>query len=289
MIETAEVKSLALTDQIRKAVEQGRFSLPPLPELLTKLNTLLSDEARTGAKRVAELVRNDPAIAAAVLKMANSAFFGGLHPISDLSQAIARIGFRQVTCVVTALGHSGHFKSNDPQKHEMLQCLWGHAVTTALAAKQIATITGGDPEQSFIAGLLHDAGKLLVLKCADHIEATSKSVQITGPVLSELMDVLHTELGHRILVAWHLPEAVSLVALRHHRDDLDSTESLVVRVQAADAISRKMGQHPAPDPSIDLLHVSAVEQLSLRDIELASLMVDIEDQIAEIKSLIQNH
>jgi len=287
MIETAEVKSPALTDQIRKAVEQGRLSLPPLPELLTKLNALLADEARTGAKRVAQLVRNDPAVAAAVLRMANSAFFGGLHPISDLSQAIARIGFRQVTSVVTALAHGGHFESKDPRKREMLQCLWGHAVTTALAAKRLAAITGGDPEQSFIAGLLHDVGKLLVLKHADHIEATTRSVSITGPVLAELMDVLHTEMGHRILVAWHLPEEVATVALRHH-DDPEGADLLVVRVQAADAVARKMGEHPTPDPGMDLLHVPAVEQLNLRDIELASLMVDLEDQIADIKSLVQH-
>jgi HD-like signal output (HDOD) protein len=286
MTSQTAIESQPLTEQIRKAVQRGRVTIPPLPELVTQLRQLLRDEARASSTRVAKLVRNDPALAASLLRMANSAAFGGLQKITDLSLAVARLGFRQVTSVVTAMAHSGHFESNDPARRELLRSLWGHAVATALAAKQIARLTSGDREESFVAGLLHDAGKLVVLKAVDHLEKSQKIVSLTPAVVDELMEVLHTELGHQILVSWHLPDPVCEAALHHHDHDLDSADTLVMRVQAADAIARKMGEHPKPDPQLNLLELASIEHLNLSDIELASLMVDLEDQIAEIRKLL---
>ncbi len=286
MMDTNAIVVEPLTEQIRKAVEAGRLSLPPLPRIVSQLQELLADVEHASSKRVAALIRNEPAIAASLLRMANSAAFGGLHPISDLTQAIARLGFKQVASVVTALGHSSHFHSDDPAMKRWLEVLWGHAVATALGTRGVANLTGGDPEEAFMAGLLHDTGKLLVLKAVDYIERKRKLAVVTPAVLDELMDILHTELGHRTLVAWHLPERISEVALRHHDKNLDLTDSLVIRVQVADAIARKMGEHPKPKPDLDLLEVPAAEQLGLSDIELASLMVDLEDEIAEVKQML---
>jgi HD-like signal output (HDOD) protein len=286
MIDSGTATSQPLTILIQKAVERNGISLPPLPELVTRLTQILEDEARASSKQIAQLVRNEPAVAATVLRMANSVVFGGLHPISDLSQAIARLGFKQVTSVVTAISHRGHFKSEDPVKKTLLQTLWSHAVATALAAKRLAGPTGGDPEEAFVAGLLHDAGKLLVLKGVDHLENQKEPVQVTPVVLDELMDVLHAELGHKTLVAWRLPEPICNVALHHHDDDLEACDPLTIRVQAADAVARKIGEHPKPEPDLDLLDQPAVEHLNLSDIELASLIVDLEDEIAEVKRLI---
>jgi putative nucleotidyltransferase with HDIG domain len=264
----------------------GRISIPPLPELVNRLQTILNDEARTSAKRIANLICTEPAVAANILKLANSAAFGGLQRISDLPQAIARLGFRQVASVVTTLVHRGHFDSRDPLKAQVLRILWGHAVATALASKHLAQLTGAEPEESYVAGLLHDTGKLLVLKAVDHLQKADKASQITPALLSELMDVLHTELGHETLRSWNLPEPICDVALRHHDQSLELSESLIIRVQAADAISRKIGEHLDPKPELDLLGLLPVEQMNLSDVELASLLVDLEDEIAEVKGLL---
>jgi len=275
-----------LTDRIKHEIESGRVSLPPLPRLVTHLRNVLKDESRASSSRVAEAVRNEPAVTATLLKMANSVVFGGLQQISDLSQAIARLGFHHVTSVVTTVAHSSHFKSDDVLKQELHQTLWSHAVSTALAAKRLAGLDGGDPEESYIAGLLHDSGKLLVLKAIDYLECKGRTLDVTDIVMDELMDVLHTELGHHTLVAWRLPEPICEVALRHHDENVGLEKPLVLRVQAADAISRKLGEHPKPDPEMDLLDLACIQRLNVSDIELASLMVDLEDEVAEIKTLI---
>jgi HD-like signal output (HDOD) protein len=283
---TGTTTSQPLTERIRKLAEQGKISLPPLPDLMIRLADVLKDESHASSKRIADLIRNEPAVAATVLRWANSAAFGGLHPISSLPPAIARLGFRQITSIVMTLSHNGHFKSESPDKMKSLETLWGHAVTTALAARHLAGPTSGEPEESFMAGLLHDVGKLLVLKGVDHLETRKPDEQITDVVMDELMDVLHTELGYKALVSWHLPESICDVAMRHHEEDIDRSQTLILRVQVADAIARKIGEHPKPDPNLDLLDLPAAEQLGITDIELATLLVDLEDEIAEVKHLL---
>ena len=284
MSQTSAATTQPLTDSIRRVVDAGKIALPPLPNLVNRLMELLRDQDRASSRKVAELGGTDPAVAATLLRWANSAAFGGLNPISDLSLAIARLGFRQVTSAVTALAHSGNFRSDDPVKSGLLESLWGHAVTTAMASKYLAGLTGGEPEQSFVAGLLHDTGKLLVLRAVDYLE-TRDSLDITPSVLDELMNVLHTELGHRTLASWSVPEPICHAALHHHDQEVDPDHLLSVRVQAADAVACKMGFHLKPDSELDLISLPTIDYLNLSDIEMASMMVDLEDQVAEVRKL----
>lgn len=284
MNETPTTTTQPWTDRVRKVVAAGKITLPPLPNLVNRLMGLLKNRENVGSKEVARLVETDPAVAATLLKWANSAAFGGLTPVTDLPLAIARLGFREVTSAVTAIAHNGHFQSDDPAKAEILEALWGHAVAVALAARHMARLTGGQPEISFVAGLLHDTGKLLVLRAVDHIQSREDS-EITPAALDELMDVLHTELGHKVLTAWRVPEPVCDAALHHHDEILKAERRLAIKVQAADTIARKMGFHIHPDADIDLTEQPAVEYLNLSDLELATMMVDLEDEIVEIKRL----
>jgi len=281
---TTTADTRPLTESIRRIVDSGKISLPPLPDLVNRLMKLLEDQRGTSSRKVADLVGTDPAVAATVLKWANSAAFGGLSQVSDLSLAVARLGFKQVTSVVTTLAHSGYFHSDNPARARMIGSLWEHAVMTAMASRHIAGLSGAEPEESFVSGLLHDTGKLLVLRAVDQIEAKETS-DITPVVMDELMTILHTELGHMILSKWHLPEPICLAALHHHDDEPEENHRLAIQVQAADAIAHKVALGSSADPDLDLMSLPAVEYLNLTDIELASIMVDLEDEVAEVTRL----
>lgn len=206
MTTMVESSARSLADRIREAVLKGDLSLPPLPELARRILDLLHDESRADSRCVAELVRNDQAVAATLLRMANSAAFGGLREVTDLSQAVTRLGLRHVGSVVTALLHRGNFETRDPARQDLLRVLWDHAVATALTARYLTVRGGGDPEEAYLAGLLHDTGKLLVLKGVDVLQRKGAGTSLTPPVLDDLLDLLHTELGHRTLTRWKLPE-----------------------------------------------------------------------------------
>lgn len=87
--------SMSLTDRVEELITSGEFQLPPVPQLAVRLQTALEDET-TDSRAVANLIRTEPAIAVSLLRTANSAAFGGLKPISDLPQAVARLGLKRV-------------------------------------------------------------------------------------------------------------------------------------------------------------------------------------------------
>jgi HD-like signal output (HDOD) protein len=285
MSEATGVETRPLATRIRSAVERGEVSLPPLPEVATRVLGLLRDENAADLQKVGDLVRSEPAIAASILRMANSAFFGGLRSVGDVGDAIARLGLRQVATIVTTVAHKGHFTSEEPGRGKLLHALWDHAVATALVARQLAAAGGADRSEAYLAGLLHDTGKLVVLKALDELEKRDATVRVTAPVQEQLMDELHAQLGHRVLTAWRLPDAITRAALMHHLQTQALEDPLVLRVQAADMVARKLGAHPHPEPDLDLLTVLALERLNFADLELAALMVDVEDQLAQIRSL----
>jgi HD-like signal output (HDOD) protein len=262
----------------------GTLSLPPLPEAALRIEELLRrDEG--DPREVGDLIQHEPAIAASVIRMANSAAFGGLREVERVDEAVARLGMRQVGVIVVAVAHKGQFTSDDPERGVLLRALWEHAVATATAARHLCGPDGAEGAEAFLAGLLHDVGKLLVVKAVDVLGKRGVTA-CTPPVVDELMERLHPTLGHDTLTSWKLPGPICDVALHHHDGAPEGNDRLLARVQAANALTRRMGLHPNPEPDLDLAAVPAVERLGLTELELAALMVDVEDEFARVKTLL---
>lgn len=255
--------------------------MPPLPEVEIKLKELLNEHSRATTEQIAEVVGKDPAVAATILKLANSAAFAGLQQICDLSVAITRIGLKQLQVAVTTVLHKGHFEHQGAKKQKLLAEMWQHAVVSATAAEMLAASRGIDPHRAFISGLLHDSGKLLILRAADHLQLIA---QIPEVVMDEMIRVLHAELGHKVLVAWNLPQEVCEVALYHHEPPSSSSSSLLTVVQAANELAHaiEVGRTGNIEPE----HMRAMECLNLTDVEIAALSIDIEDAVAELNQAI---
>lgn len=279
----AETPSLA--DQARNVVKNGTVTLPPLPEIANRLLDLLKREDAS-IEGVSQLIANEPALSASVLRVANSATFGGLRAVAQLDQAIARLGMRQVGHIVTGVVHRSNFETSDPRRQPTLRGLWEHAITVALATRRLAAAGGGDPGEAFLAGLLHDIGKLVVLRSVDAIEELPGAARVTPAVMDELIETLHVEFGHHVLQTWKISDAVCRAALLHHEPRVSPAETLVLRVQVANAIARKLGADLHPDPDLNLGDLWAVERLNLGELDLAALLVDLEDEIAEVQRLL---
>jgi putative nucleotidyltransferase with HDIG domain len=179
-----------------------------------------------------------------------------------------------------------NFQSESSDQQKLMKDLWSHAVATAITARKLASATNGDPEQAYLAGLLHDMGKLLILRAVDHCAASGGSLDLTPIVLNELLEMMHAEVGHRMLTEWQLPEAVCQAALQHHHDAESLEDQLTVRVQAANLISRKIGAHPNPDPDLNLEDLTAIDRLNMGEVELAALMIDVEDEYEKIRQML---
>ncbi|MEO7962607.1 MAG: HDOD domain-containing protein, partial [Gemmatimonadaceae bacterium] len=166
MSKTVQMTESSLASRIAELVEEDGVQLPSLPAVVVKARELLSSE-NLNARALSHLLEQDAAIVAALMRLANSAAFGGLGRVDNLNTAIQRIGLRQLSPIITGLGLKGAFRHPQPEKARILEVLWNHSVTTAFAARAIASRVRVDSERAFLAGLLHDCGKVLVLSVLD--------------------------------------------------------------------------------------------------------------------------
>ncbi len=279
-------ESPAVAREVRDLLDAGRVTLPPMPEVVTRVLRLLRDDYDGPVGEIVDLVGSDAALASGILKVANSAMFGGLRQVSDLRLAIARLGVREVTSIVTMVAHKGQFQAASPARQAELRALWEHAVATALAARRLARGAEADPAETFLAGLLHDVGKLAVLRALEILEAGPPPRALAPAARDEIVATLHPEIGARILTGWKLPESACRVALRHHEPAGGAGDPLMACVRAANRLSRKLGAHPVPEPELSLLDLPEFEALDLGDLEIATLLVDVEEDLAQLRQLL---
>ena len=191
-------------------------SLPAAPHILPQLLTLLSDpDCETS--QVVELVSFDPGLTAKVLRICNSAAFGLSRPVTDIDEAVQRLGLRMIYQLVAAAAGSQALQpaanSTPPPAG-----LWEQSVTTALAAQLLAKDLKLNEGQQFTAGLLHDIGKL-VLAAVWKEQYTNLLITPSERELvaceQELFNVNHAELGGRLLAHWKFPSAISASVWNH--------------------------------------------------------------------------
>lgn len=278
-----ETTLVSLSDRVRDLITSGQFQLPPIPELVVKLRTALDDDD-TNVQEIANLIRNEPAIAASLLRTANSAAFGGLKSITDLGQAISRLGLAKVQTMVTALLVQGQFEGNHESNSRMLATLWNHAIASASVASNLASREDYSRDDAFLAGLLHGIGRLLVLRGLDRLSQIDPDVALAPEAVEELVEGLQFDLGYATLRSWNLSDDICDSALAMDPEMSQPDRPIIRIVQAADVIAQKLGMHPHPNPDLNLMDQDAIESLEIGDVELGALIVDLEDEIDEVRS-----
>ncbi|MEY2712290.1 MAG: hypothetical protein RL005_512 [Planctomycetota bacterium] len=273
--------TLSLADSLRALVRRGDVHLPAVPGITFRLQEVLRDERGADAHQVAEVVASEPAIATSMLRLANSVAFGGLRPVLELHEAVARVGLRQIESLATTIATRGAFRSSDPARSARLEQLWAMAVTAAVTSREVP-YGEVDPEVAYLSGLLHDIGQPLVLKLLDTCE--SRLVDPIAPAAVEgLLDELHVELGHRLLMNWRIPEPVCQVTQRHHGTVVPE-DVLLVRVQAADVIAHHLALPATARPGLGALVAEpAIARLGLDDERLAERLGAIEERVAILR------
>ena len=264
--------------------------LPPAPKILPQLLALLSRD-NVDSSQVVDLMMYDPALTAAALQLCNSAYFAAA-PASDLSEAVARLGFQRIYQLVAAV--SGARLLSSAQKGYGIDEgeLWKHSVASAVAAQLIAEKLGDDHNLVYTCALLHDLGKIVLATGLEKIygkiiEDVEKNQQALLEAEKKLLGVQHAEIGGRLLARWKFPaNIVSAVCYHHDPAAAGEHQRLASYVYVSNLIAHFLGYGFGHHAFAMRGRAEALEILGLRGEHLAELMITTYENFEVINSLL---
>ena len=273
----------SIHDRVRDFLEEPGNDLP----VFDRTALLVHQEATKSdpdTDKIISYIVQDQILVAEVLKVANSSFFRGIKKVSRIHDAMIRIGLREIVNCVMMASQRKNYSSQNPFVQQYTSTLWRHSVACAFGAQWLVRRCGYEElaPEAFIAGLIHDVGKLLVLKALVSVGEKGKDApRITKTAADEFVDTMHPECGFKLLEKWNLPETYCEVCRDHHRKDYDTSNILLVSVRLANLVCRKLGIGLRQDPNLILVTTSEAGLLGLSDITLAEVEIAIEDYIAQ--------
>lgn len=232
---------------------RGASKLPVLPGVTTRLFTTI-DSPESSAREVAGVIETDPALAARLLKLANSSFYGRRGQISTVRHAVVVLGSKTIrSLALTVWTHTLRSQVRDPEELRLITPVFSHGLTTAVAAGLLAVrFDRSLEEDSFMAGLLHDIGRVALfaqLGKAYQSHVLDRAIGEKAAVHAAEEKVLgfdHRDLGAELMHTWNLPPFLTEVAAKHHDDTIVPQEHFfVATVALADLIATRMGSNVA--------------------------------------------
>lgn len=263
-------------------LDAGTITIPVLPAVACAVLALLDDPHAADAA-IASAIRNDPALAGHVMRVANSPLLRAGAAIVSLQQAIARLGIRRVGEIAFA-ACLGPRLFTAPAYARLIDVLWSRSLATALWAREIARHLRSNVEVAFLCGLLARIGHPVVLQALQELLADG-GVAPEGQAVPSLLQHHGVRAGKLLAGAWHLPEPVARTIA--HVDDFTQAQSsttlvaLVALVAVADAfpaealsdaeaVAVRLAEHPAI-ATINLYRADIEDLLSRSETVLQTL------------------
>ena len=239
--------SPALTKSILDAI--GLKAIPVMPQSAHRL-FLLTTNPKAEAHDFIEVIESDESLSARILKIGNSVYFDRGRGCKSIPDAVGIIGMAELRCLL----HANTLSDLFPSRHRLRTQLWANDVATGVTAKLLAQrVAPAKCEQAFLAGLIHDIGKLLLLqRHQDTYEKIARRVAAKGMEFREVeieeYPFDHTEVGQLIAEKWLFSSELIAAIRNHHMPWSDlAPQTLPWFVKAADTLSHSLGLGHGPD------------------------------------------
>jgi HD-like signal output (HDOD) protein len=252
-----------LYDQFVHALDDPNVQLPQMSVVVQQVLMMLS-ASDVDLRKAADTAGKDPALAADVLRLVNSAAYRGVTEITRLDLAFARLGQRAVRSLLLASTAKEVAISIGGAHRTVGEQLWRCSVASGVILGRMAGRYGLKEEEAFLVGLLHDIGTLAILKIIHDFQRKSGQ-RITRALFDCLCHHWHEHMGLRLADAWNLPDPLPEICGNHHRapasdDPLEKHRLLVGFADVVCAMLRYKTYVP-----YDFFHVPSVQRLGLTD------------------------
>ncbi len=241
--------------------------LSTLPDIFRQINETIS-RPNSSAHDIAKVISKDTNLSAKLLKIVNSAFYGYPSRIDTLSRAVNIVGTKQLSTLAIGINVIHMFK-NIPSMIIDMKAFWQHSVACGINARIIAGYKNiQNTERLFVAGLLHDIGRLLMY---NYLPDLSREMLISARSQNKLLfsterDFLridHSYIGGLLLAKWRLPMSLENTVSHHHNPGQSQNRLESAIVHLADIMANASGKGSSGERLLPLLNQEAWELIGL--------------------------
>lgn len=228
-----------LVAKIIKRFNKGEIKLPVLPHMVLEIQKLLK-ESEPSIEDLAKIVEKDAVISAKLISIANSSLYKGVETVTSLNAALLRLGLKETLSIVTTITNKNLYNSKNDSLKQLLNNLWLHSLACACCAKFLAEeITDTNFDGIFLMGILHDVGKVLLLKAIVDI---SPDEPLNDASLFSAIHEVHPVFGSVLIKKWGLSEKFIRAAELHHWSRYPkNTEKELLIIHLANIMIKKSG------------------------------------------------
>jgi len=270
----------------------GIDDLPTLPRTVLKITELVNNP-KSSVKDIARIITDDQVLTARLLKLVNSSFYGFPQRISTVNTAVVLLGFDAIRSLLLTTSVFDLFADRDKKSKQDQEKFWDHSLGCAVGAKVIGNFMRHDKiEELFVAGLLHDIGKIVEMlylpdEFAKVVATINKQNILMLTAEEQVLGYDHAEIGQLLADKWNLPIKLEQVIAHHHQPV--SAGSFVMEasiVHLADILCRALNMGYGGDNKIPPLDKLAWESLKIQADSLEIIMETMQDEYNDIRSFI---
>ena len=278
----------------REEILSSLESVPSMPAAALEAIGLLQDP-EVDIANLMRAIEYDPGLTSNMLRLANSAYYGGSRTINSLRDAIVRLGTKCILQLVVA-GAAAPLIRPAVAGYDLAPGeLWKHSVAVAVGAERLPAALGiAPPDHAFTSGLLHDIGKIVLGTImevdAGPIMALALEEGISFEIAEQrMLDIDHAEAGSALLESWELPEAIVQAIRWHHNPKGFSGDVLAVDlIHVADALCLQGAIGAGSDGLQYRPSREVVERINLTTLAAETTVCGILEGLSELSELFDN-
>lgn len=254
---------------IRRMI-QGAREVSTIPDIYAKVNEVFNNPT-SSASDLGRVISGDQGLTVRILRLVNSTFYGFPSKIDTVSRALTIIGFKQVRELVLATSILSMFKDLGDKISFKMEDFWKHSIGCGLTSRVLGIYRRREsPESYFVAGLLHDIGRLVLLEnySEEYREVFTIVKDKNSLVFEAEMDVFgftHAEVAKELISSWNLPDSLKVAVGYHHEPQGGKGSSGYADiVHISDILVHACGIGYSGEPFVPPLNTDAWERIGFK-------------------------
>ena len=272
---------------LKQRILRHMKDLPPIPQTIFKAREIMASPD-SDFKELANLFETDQTIAAKILKIANSPYYGYSGKITSIQRASVILGHKTLVELLTVIGTAGLLGNKLEGYWLDSGALWKHSLAVAFGSRIIAnTMKPALSNDAFTSGLIHDVGKLILDQYVKERWELFEKFMADGEhtfldAEKKILELDHAEVASEVCKKWNIPEPLTVAIRYHHHPSQSNGSELAYIVHVADAIAMMTSLGTGIDGTLYQMDDTAMEFLNLREENLNDIMGKVLEAVQKI-------